>query len=541
MAANGAPASWSTWRLPLAFAAATLLLGLALATCYPLVDPDEGRNAEVAREMMARHDFVIPTLAGMPYLDKPPALFWASAAAMAALGRHPWAARLPAVVAAALTVALVAAIGTMLSRPDLAYRASTLLLAAPLFFVLSAYVIFDMPLTLCVTVVWTNLARELTRGPSLGARLTSFAAVGLGLLLKGPVMLAWTIGGSLGAAACLRSTAALRWLREWRGWALALAMAGGWFALACARHPEYPRYAFVEETFERLSSGSFHREQPLWFVPVVLVLGALPWSLTTPWLARLTPAGRIAAGFVLFAAVFFTLSRSKLVTYLLPAIPPLAWIASEAWSEPRRARGATWRLVALYGVLTVGIALVAARFAHGATLPRGVPPRVTSDAAVLAAGFAVAALAGVAMARRGSPFGFVLNGAVSGLLLLLAGRSLAGYADSQSGAPLARALRAQAPRGRVRYEYCYSPGTDLLLGRTSALVSPLGLETTSNYQVRYRERLIARGMWTALDTIPATVADVVVRPAHDARPDPAGMTCFYRDHRFAAWRAERGD
>src|SRR5437899_3852407 len=63
---------------------------------------------------------------------------------------------------------------------------------------------------------------------------------------------------------------------------------------------EYPHYAFIEETFERLGSASFHREQPVWFVPAVLVGGALPWSLTTPWTGHLTKTGRIAAGFVLF-------------------------------------------------------------------------------------------------------------------------------------------------------------------------------------------------------------------------------------------------
>jgi len=87
----------------------------------------------------------------------------------------------------------------------------------------------------------------------------------------------------------------------------------------------------------------------------------------------------------------------------------------------------------------------------------------------------------------------------------------------------------------VRYEYCYSPGTDFSLGRTSVLVSPLGRETTSNYQVRYRRQLIARGHWAALDSIPSTGADVIVRLANDPRPAPDGMSCFFRDHRFAAW------
>src|SRR5262249_41249551 len=114
---------------------------------------------------------------------------------------------------------------------------------------------------------------------------------------------------------------------------------------------------------------------------------------------------------------------------------------------------------------------------------------------------------------------------------------LAAYSKTQSGEPLARAIRATSPGARVRYESCYSPGTDYSLGRTSILVSELGLETTSNYQTRYRRQLIARGLWTAVGSLSLTTTDVVVRSARDPRKDPDGMICFFRDHRFAAWRA----
>ena len=115
-----------------------------------------------------------------------------------------------------------------------------------------------------------------------------FVATGLGLLVKGPVMLAWIVGGSLGAALFERSRRPLRWLGWWPGWTLALGMAGAWFALASRRFPEYAHYAFLEETLERVGSGAFHRQQPLWFAPAVVIGGALPWSLTTVWMRRLT-------------------------------------------------------------------------------------------------------------------------------------------------------------------------------------------------------------------------------------------------------------
>src|SRR5512140_3173907 len=108
MSAPGSPGAAEARRsfLPAIVGLAAFLLSLLLATASPLLDPDEGRNAEVAREMAAGAGLLVPHLAGMPYLDKPPALFWGAALAVAAAGETPWAPRLPAVVAAALTLAL---------------------------------------------------------------------------------------------------------------------------------------------------------------------------------------------------------------------------------------------------------------------------------------------------------------------------------------------------------------------------------------------------------------------------------------------------
>jgi 4-amino-4-deoxy-L-arabinose transferase-like glycosyltransferase len=488
------------WQPALAVIALALAMSVVLAIGVPLIDPDEGRNAEVAREMVERHDLVIPHLAGMPYLDKPPGLFWAAAAAIQVLGPRPLAARLPAILAAGLTLLLLARAALREADGRFAVRIVALTAAAPLFAILSAYVIFDMPLTLCVTVVWTGLARELGAGASAVRRAAMFLAVALGILLKGPVMLAWALGGSLAAALLLRRRQALSWLGWWPGWGMVAALAGGWFALAVQRHPEYPHYAFLEESLERMTSGSLHRQQPWWFVPAVLAGGALPWSLGTPWLALRTPRapGRIpnvdrsespggrepgavslqvALGFLLFAAIFFTISRSKLVTYLLPAIPPLAWLAAAAWG---RTPGAMRR----WGVLTAALWLpVALAFGRGPLLA---------------------------------------------------------YARSQSGAGLAAAIRASGG-GPVRYQACYSPGTDYLLGRRGELIDVGGEETTSNYQLRYRATLAARGLWTpgagGTDSTADDRAAVWVRPASRAGSAPRGWHEIHRDARFVAYRS----
>lgn len=451
--------------------ACSLVLSLAIAIAFPLVDPDEGRNAEVAAEMAVDGDLVIPHLARTPYLDKPPALFALGALAIRALGRHPLAPRLPAIVCSLLVLALVARTALRLNGEPHAWRTIALLAAAPLAAIIGAYVIFDMPLTLCVTAVWTGLALELELGPSRARRAGMFAAIGLGVLVKGPVMFAWALGGTFAAAVLLRDRAPLRWLAWLPGWVLALGIPGAWFAAALQRHPEYVRYAFLEESLERLTQGSFKREQPWWFVPAVFAGGALPWSLATPWKWPASRTARLAAGFVLFAAVFFTFSRSKLVTYLLPAFPALAWWAAECWLRSRRP---VWVLATML--------------------------------------------------------------AFTPLLLAFGSGRLREVADASSGARLARAITASGAR-TVRYEDCYSPGTDFLLGLPSTVVSALGHPLTSNYAVRYRESLQARGLWPLVDEpARAPVADVIVRERRREGVAPAGHREIFRDARFVAWR-----
>lgn len=452
---------------------ASLMLSCALALAFPLIDPDEGRNAEVMAEMAANGDPVIPHLAGVPYLDKPPALFALGAAAVRAFGPTPFAARLPAIVALLVTLVLLMRAARRLDGEAFAWRVGALLAAAPLAAVIGAYVIFDMPLTACVTAVWTLLAIELEHGVSRGRRTAMFLAVGLGVLVKGPVMFAWALGGSLAAALLLRERAPLRWLGWAPGWAIALALPGAWFAAALQRHPEYLRYAFLEESLERMTTRSFDRDQPWWFVPAVFAGGALPWSLVTPWRAPGSRSERLAAGFVLFAAVFFSLSRSKLVTYLLPAIPALAWWAAACW---RRSRRPAWALAA--------------------TL------------------------------------------AFTPLLLIAAQGPLRTHADRDSGERLARAITASGAR-TLRYEDCYSPGTDFRLGRRATVVSASGHPLTSNYAVRYRDSLRARGLWTLLDSAAvAPPADVIVRETRRAGSPPPGHHEILRDSRFTAWRRD---
>ncbi|HEV7433224.1 MAG TPA: hypothetical protein VGN77_09275, partial [Steroidobacteraceae bacterium] len=223
---------------------------------------------------------------------------------------------------------------------------------------------------------------------------------------------------------------------------------------------------------ERLTTSSVHREQPWWFVPAVLIGGALPWSLATPWRWPLSTTGRVAAGFLLFACAFFSLSHSKLVTYLLPVIPALACVAAESWGR----RGPRLPLPLLLGLLVTPLMLL------------GGAPWLDSYARVHSG----AALAG---AIRASGGGSVLyEGCYAPGADFLLNRSSAVASDN--GAPL-------TSNYILRYR-------DLL-------------------QKRGQWRLFA----TSAD---APAADVVVRWTRRTDGAPAGGTRFFQDPRFTAWR-----
>jgi 4-amino-4-deoxy-L-arabinose transferase-like glycosyltransferase len=491
-----APATSPARRVPplVWVLAASLALSLFIALELPLLDPDEGRNAEVAREMAVGGDLVIPHLAGMPYLDKPPGFFWAAALSIRAFGHTPLAARLPSIVASLALLAIVGRAATRAGGVRFGWLAPALLAGAPLFAGLSAYVIFDMMLALCVTVVWLGVTREVeiaaTGAPDadgralMWRRLAMFAAIAAGILTKGPVMLAWAIGGSLGAALLTRSRAALAWLVWWPGWVVALGLPGAWFAAATSRFPEYPHYAFVEESFERMATGSFHRQQPWWFVPAVLVGGTLPWSLMTRWSReRLETSARgvhvganTGVGFMLFTLAFFTLSHSKLVTYVLPALPPMAWSAAAMWDT---------------GV--------------------------------------IGRLRGIALA---------ITLLFTPALALSASRGFREVLWMNSGVSLTRLVEAAGAPPTI-YVRCYSPGTDYLLGRTSPLVSERGEELTSNYVIRYRNALENRHQWSPLDRLPPDFEGLLIRSIRDSvdRPPGKGTPDFSR--RFVFFRHTR--
>src|SRR5882762_3287530 len=146
-------------RLPLLCVAAALALGWGLSS-WRLLDPDEGRNAEVAREMALSHDYLVPHLDGLPYLDKPIVYFAAAAVTMAVFGPSEAAARLPAYLSTLATLVLLVAFARRRWGRDAGWLAGLAFVTMPLVLAYARETIFDATLTFFITAAILALVEE---------------------------------------------------------------------------------------------------------------------------------------------------------------------------------------------------------------------------------------------------------------------------------------------------------------------------------------------------------------------------------------------
>ncbi len=342
------------WRAP-AIALALIVLWLGFTVWMrPLMLPDEGRYVGVAWEMMRSGDWLTPTLDGLPFFHKPPLFYWITAASMSVFGLHEWAARVAPVLGASLGAFSL----YLFIRRWVGERRARLtlvaLLAQPLFFIGGQFANLDMLVAGCITatiVLAAHAALCAERGlPYRLALAGAYALAAAGVLAKGLigivipalVVLTWLL--------VQRRWKVLGKLIWWPGLFLFLLVAAPWFVAMQARFPDFLDYFFVVQHFKRFAAGGFNNVQPFWFYPAVLLLFSLPWL---PWIYRLFTRGKTVEGesrqvrllmmlWALVVVVFFSMPKSKLLGYVLPAVPPLAALMAEGFalivSPSQRAR-----------------------------------------------------------------------------------------------------------------------------------------------------------------------------------------------------------
>lgn len=340
-----------TRRLPPWWPLVLLALWLvATAGWRPVALPDEGRYGGVAYEMLRSGDGLTPTLFGMPYFHKPPLMYWIDIAALKVLGPHALALRMaPLVGAWVMGLALWIEAGARYGH-DGACKALAVLAVLPLFYLGSQYANHDMLVAGCISLAVAAARRALTpQRRSLAWLCTAWGAMALALLSKG--LIGVVLPGLIVAPWLLvnRRWADLRFALHPLALLVFVAIALPWMVAMQQRYPGFFDYFIIEQHFARYTEARFNNPQPWWFFLVVLPLGTLPLSLRLPGALRRT-------GFDLWWVVvilaFFSMPRSKLVGYVLPALLPLALLLFEAW-RGRRGERAAWVVAALVCVLTV--------------------------------------------------------------------------------------------------------------------------------------------------------------------------------------------
>jgi 4-amino-4-deoxy-L-arabinose transferase-like glycosyltransferase len=367
---------WNRW-----FVASLVIIVAGLAfrlDGYPLLDPDEGRNAEIAREMAESNDYLLPRLNGLPYLDKPVLYFAAQAAVMEVMGPTVFAARLPSLLFTLATLLVVAWFGRRLFGPTAGWLAAIATGATPLTLAFARTVIFDSALTFFVVLALAAFfvaAEQLEEAPP-GRReavgwwpTLAWSAIALGVLTKGPIALALPLMIAIPYVA---------WRRRWPaviepvGIAAFVALLLPWIIAVSRDTPDLLHYALITETFQRLTTDELQRTGPIWYFLPIAVAGALPWSLVVfaGWrgIAVKDPDDQRSDRRVVFLIlwvvvplVFFSLSQSKRPQYVLPLIPAFGLLLAHLWAVPRPrlpgARAASGALAAL-GVLILAAPIV---------------------------------------------------------------------------------------------------------------------------------------------------------------------------------------
>jgi 4-amino-4-deoxy-L-arabinose transferase-like glycosyltransferase len=354
-----------------------VLILLTLYVCYfshlgafGLIGPDEPRYAWIARDMAESGDWVTPRLYGKPWFEKPVFYYWSAALCFKLFGVSEASARLPSALCALLATLALAWLALRLGGWETA-RWMLLLLPSTVGMIgFSHAAATDMPFSamLSVAMVCAALALDVvpadklpgteTRGDRSVSRQTkktiyiSLALfgffLGVAMLAKGP------------AALILAGGATLLWAASTKHWRYALRLfhpiAIGtffltclpWYVLCARRNPEFFRVFIIEHNFKRYLTPEFQHIQPIWYYVPIAIIALLPWIFWLAWFT--TRAGRkdevgyqqtqilFMAAWGAFPILFFSLSKSKLPGYILPAVPPLGFLISLAVGRTLRSR-----------------------------------------------------------------------------------------------------------------------------------------------------------------------------------------------------------
>jgi 4-amino-4-deoxy-L-arabinose transferase-like glycosyltransferase len=332
---SGPVSSRATSRALAGGVAVTALAGVVfffhLGT-YGLWEPDEARYAEIAREMLVLHSFIVPHLNYVPYIEKPPLLYWLTAGSMTLFGVNEFAARFVNALAALIGVLATYLFTLRTFDYRRALLSGAILATSALYAIMAQVLTTDMLLTAFTTVAMFAFFLQWREGGQWWS--ICYFAIGAAMLTKGPI----------GAVLPLLTATIFLWNEgQWHGAIRRFHLIAGliitgvislpWFAAITIRQPDFFNFYFVNEHLRRFLELRYSHGEPIYYYIPVIAGGFLPWSVGIvfiPWRSLQRKAARrfclIAAATVL---ILFSLANAKLIPYVLPAFPFAAIVAAD--------------------------------------------------------------------------------------------------------------------------------------------------------------------------------------------------------------------
>ncbi|MCX6355034.1 MAG: glycosyltransferase family 39 protein [Candidatus Aureabacteria bacterium] len=335
-------------QMPRAADGAVLLLLFGFSFFYslghnPLLNPDEGRYAEIPREMHELHDFITPHLNYVPYFEKPPLYYWLNAVSFRLFGQTEFAVRFFSALSGLLGILLTWHIGRTIYGRREGFLGALILGTSIGYLIMGRLSITDMVLTCLMTASLGSLLLASRDGePHKGFYYYLFyACMALAVLTKGLIGIVLPAAILIIYLSLTRRWTLLKEMRLFTGLALFLLISAPWFVLVSIRNSDFPRFFFIHEHLQRYLTTHHHRYESFWFFIPVLFGCMFPWSCFFP-----SAASRVVRGLKntdkdssLFLAVwavlilcFFSFSHSKLVPYILPVFPALALLTGKTFS-----------------------------------------------------------------------------------------------------------------------------------------------------------------------------------------------------------------
>lgn len=421
-----------------------------------LAEPDEGRYAEIPREMLAAGDWITPQLNGIPYLEKPPLQYWVTAAAYSVLGTSPWVSRLWTVSTGLLGIAVTYALGRAVWGARAGELAALIVASCLLYYLVGHLNLLDVGLAFFLNAAVACFlmaqradgsiadgsihgATDRGSGNGMGAQRRwmglCWTALALGFLQKGLVALVLPVIALAAYSLICRDTTPWKRLHPLAGLAIVATVTLPWLIAVSLRYPEFLRFFFVHEHLDRFVTTIHRRTEPWWFFIAVLSVGTLPWTFVIAravvnlWREPVAPGKLHVEKFLMIWAativVFFSLAGSKLAPYIVPAIAPLALVTGR-WLQTRATARMVWPAVAASAAVL--LLLLALRPLLGQFTQPGVKQDVYLQISAWAQIAGIVGLVGVALAafaiQRGAlrtAVAAVAGGFCAGIALLMCG------------------------------------------------------------------------------------------------------------------------